>query len=54
MFGEHEKKLFKSVASEAFSRILLTFRVGLLWWEVQRKCGLPRRNLSFTADKLDY
>ena len=54
MLGEHEKKLFESLASEAFSRVFITFCVGLLWQEAQRKCALRGHNLSVPADKLDY
>ena len=54
MFREHEKKLFKSIVSEASSRVPLTFHVGLLWRETQRKYDLRRHHVSVANNKLDY
>lgn len=54
MFRGHEKKLFKSIVSEASSRVPLTFHVGLLWRETQRKCDLRRHHVSVANNKLDY
>lgn len=54
MFREKEKKLFKSLVSEAFPRVPLTFLVGLLWRERQRKWDLRGHNVSVATNKLDY
>ena len=54
MSRENEKKLFKSLVSEALPRVPLTFLVGLLWRETQRKWDLRGHNVSVATNKLDY